>query len=753
MKPETEIRVDNVPQFIRDNARRGLDLLEFAGDGLTEKTKREARNMARGQVSDDKAVRMGAWFERHESDLKSPDANAYVSGESNRPTAGQVAWLLWGGDLDKTNRLRAMKWAQRQNNTEEKNMKPFDDGEKIGVQYRSLEIREDSINDEDRSVSLSFSSEEPGERLRGLEILDHDKSAARMERINTGAPLLWNHDPNDQIGVVDKAYIGDDKRGHAVVRFGKGQRAQEFFQDVKDGIRKLVSFGYRIHRVTDTEANSEGENSYRVTDWEPFEISLVSIPMDMTVGVGRASSDSMNVVRVQDAEPSTPEKTINQENIKNMSDINDKVSETETRNVAESVPQAYVPNNEDKARFRRDEMKRQSGIRSLGEKFGFGEDAERAIEEGTDLETFRRSVTESWEAPSAAINHDGLNEAVGMNEKELRQFSVVKAIRDIKSGKGLEGLEREVSEQAARNAGLTLGNNELYIPAEFGQRALQSETDSEGGFTVETQVGDLIEKLDAALITSQLGATILTGLSGNVALPALTGGATAAWTGEEGQVSATDQTFAQVSLSPKRLAVRTIYSDQLVAQSSLSIENTVRDDLIKREALAVDLAALDGTGASNQPQGVARKSGIGSVTFGGAPTFAKYVDLWKEVATDSAPQDNLAFVTSAAAIAKGLSTTKDSGSGQFIMNESPNGGFSILGIPVVMFNQAFGVADRVLYGNFSELIIAQFSARKLTVDPYSRADYGQVAVTSNCFYDMNVRHEQSFAASSDSAAQ
>ena len=744
--------MDNVPQFIRDNARRGLDLLEFAGDGLTEKTKREARNMARGQVSDDKAVRMGAWFERHESDLKSPDANAYVSGESNRPTAGQVAWLLWGGDLDKTNRLRAMKWAQRQNNTEEKNMKPFDDGEKIGVQYRSLEIREDSINDEDRSVSLSFSSEEPGERLRGLEILDHDKSAARMERINTGAPLLWNHDPNDQIGVVDKAYIGDDKRGHAVVRFGKGQRAQEFFQDVKDGIRKLVSFGYRIHRVTDTEANSEGVNSYRVTDWEPFEISLVSIPMDMTVGVGRASSDSMNVVRVQNAEPSTPEKTINQENnIKNMSDINDKVSETETRNVAESVPQAYVPNNEDKARFRRDEMKRQSGIRSLGEKFGFGEDAERAIEEGTDLETFRRSVTESWEAPSAAINHDGLNEAVGMNDKELREFSVVKAIRDIKSGKGLEGLEREVSEQAARNSGQSLGANDFFIPAEYGTRALEAGTDSEGGHLVETQVGDLIEKLDAALITSQLGATILTGLSGNVSLPSLTGGATASWMDEEGTVSDSTQTFGQVTLSPKRLAVRTIYSDQLVNQSSLSVENIVRDDLIKREALAVDLAALAGSGSSNQPTGILNVSGIGSITFGGAATFTDYVNLWKEVATDSVPQDNLAFVTSAAAIAKGLTISKDSGSGQFIMSESPSGGFSILGIPVVMFNQS--ISDKVIYGNFSELLIGQFASRKLTVDPYSLAANGQVAVTSNCFYDINVRHASSFAASSDSAAQ
>ena len=744
--------MDNVPQFIRDNARRGLDLLEFAGDGLTEKTKREARNMARGQVSDDKAVRMGAWFERHESDLKSPAANAYVSGESNRPTAGQVAWLLWGGDLDKTNRLRAMKWAQRQNNTEEKNMKPFDDGEKIGVQYRSLEIREDSINDEDRSVNLTFSSEEAGERLRGLEILDHDKGAARMERINTGAPLLWNHDPNDQIGVVDKAYIGDDKRGHAVVRFGKGQRAQEFFQDVKDGIRKLVSFGYRIHRVTDTEANDEGVNSYRVTDWEPFEISLVSIPMDMTVGVGRASSDSMNVVRVQDAEPSTPKENINQEkHIKNMSDINEKVSETETRNVAESAPQAYVPNSEDKARFRRDEMKRQSGIRSLGEKFGFAEDAERAIEEGTDLETFRRSVTESWEAPSAAINHDGLNEAVGMNEKELRQFSVVKAIRDIKSGKGLEGLEREVSEQAARNSGQSLGGNDFFIPAEYGLRTLDAGNPTQGKNLVATELGDLIEKLDAQLVTAQLGATILTGLQGNVALPTMTQGATAHWVTEEAGVSASQQAFGQVTLSPKRLAVRTTYTDQLLNQASISVENLVRDDLIKREALAVDLAALAGTGSDNQPTGILNVTGIGEISFGGAATFTDYVNLWKEVATDSVPQDNLAFVTSAAAIAKGLTITKDSGSGQFIMSESPSGGFSILGIPVVMFNQ--NISDKVIYGNFSELLIGQFASRKLTVDPYSLAANGQVAVTANCFYDINVRHAQSFAASSDSAAQ
>lgn len=140
-----EKEVGNVPNFIRANARRGLDNLEFAGSGLKEKTKREARAMANGQISEGKVIRMNAWLLRHKSDLESPRANEYLRGEG-RMTAGQVAWLLWGGDLGAKNRMRAQKWAERQVNRirDEKN---FESAQEL-VKRRNM------LRDEEWSVRL-----------------------------------------------------------------------------------------------------------------------------------------------------------------------------------------------------------------------------------------------------------------------------------------------------------------------------------------------------------------------------------------------------------------------------------------------------------------------------------------------------------------------------------------------------------------------------------------------------------------------
>lgn len=99
-----------VPEYISNNAQRALDNIEFKGSGVTPKTLREARSLARGEASENKIMRMGAWFARHETDLRTPAANDYLSN-GGAMTAGQWAWLAWGGDLTRDDRLRAKRWA------------------------------------------------------------------------------------------------------------------------------------------------------------------------------------------------------------------------------------------------------------------------------------------------------------------------------------------------------------------------------------------------------------------------------------------------------------------------------------------------------------------------------------------------------------------------------------------------------------------------------------------------------------------
>jgi hypothetical protein len=157
-----------------------------------------------------------------------------------------------------------------------------------GIQFRAATL--ENPDSEKRTVEFSFSSETPVERWFGDEILDHDSKSVRLNWLKSGnAPFLADHNPNDQIGVIEEAEISSDRKGRCVVRFSKSARAEELFQDVIDGIRVNVSVGYRIHAATleDFSEDDDKNDVYRVHDWEPVEVSLVSIPADQSVGVGR----------------------------------------------------------------------------------------------------------------------------------------------------------------------------------------------------------------------------------------------------------------------------------------------------------------------------------------------------------------------------------------------------------------------------------------------------------------------------------
>jgi HK97 family phage major capsid protein len=170
-----------------------------------------------------------------------------------------------------------------------------------GLIYRTFEFNRAELKDEERTVELSFSSETPVEQYnwdigRYHEILDHSPSSVDLSRLNNSAPLLMDHNRTDQVGVIESSEIRDGK-GYATVRFGKSERASEIFQDVKDGIRRLVSVGYRVSKLVTEKIENEVE-TLRAMRWLPMEISIVSIPADTSVGIGRQDKTDLQTIEI-----------------------------------------------------------------------------------------------------------------------------------------------------------------------------------------------------------------------------------------------------------------------------------------------------------------------------------------------------------------------------------------------------------------------------------------------------------------------
>lgn len=177
-----------VPSFVSANARRGLKLLDYAGDGLRPATVREARQMASGSISADKVRRMAAWLARHEVDLSSEDAQAYVAGTRDRPTPGQVAWLLWGGDIGSGQRDRARRWAERKRDqliNEGELSKAISATVRDGLKVKVAEHNESVGNARGKRVTLSMLAQV---YERGIGAYQTNPSSVRP---NVKSPEQW----------------------------------------------------------------------------------------------------------------------------------------------------------------------------------------------------------------------------------------------------------------------------------------------------------------------------------------------------------------------------------------------------------------------------------------------------------------------------------------------------------------------------------------------------------------------------------
>jgi len=617
------------------------------------------------------------------------------------------------------------------------------------IKAKSLErmalFERENIDMDKRTVSIAFSSEEPVERWFGTEILDHSPNSVRLGRLRDGGPVLVGHDSRDHVGVIESVSIDQDRRGRALVRFGKSARAEEIFQDVVDGIRRSVSVGYRIHEAV-LEKTSDSGDTYRVTDWEPYEVSIVSVPADATVGVGRSDDDiggSQNETLQREEHP-MPDK------------------DKQTPPSAEDRQDPAVNVEEVRAKAREEEKARIRYIEQVGQKYDQPELARQFIENGRSMEEFNAALLErigkSEDQVSTPVEVD-------MSDAEHREFSIVRALNASVTGDwSSAGLEREVSREIAKQLGRDTEG--VFIPtnlrAATGERALNTGTATAGGNTVFDEPGDLIELLRNRMMVRRLGARVLSDLQGDMPFPRQTASATLYWTGENpgSDVTYSEATFDQPRLQPKTAQATTAYSRQLLAQSSLDIENFVRDDLLAINALGLDLAAINGSGAANQPLGIINTTGIGVVaigTDGGAPTWNHITQLEQEVAIDNADVGTLAYLTNAIMRGKLKRTEKATGTAQFVWGDRMGGeagfgelnGYSAAVSNQVPSNLTKGVnndCSAILFGNWNDLLIGEWGVIELITDPYALKKQGLIEVTSIMMVDIMVRHPQSFAA-------
>lgn len=392
----------------------------------------------------------------------------------------------------------------------------------------------------------------------------------------------------------------------------------------------------------------------------------------------------------------------------------------------------------------------------------------------------------NWaDEPGAKDAPPGSGAPATYSDAELRehaklrgQYRFLDAVSRAASGRPLEGLYAEMAKEAASEAraqGIALQDGGIHIPsfiiADLAERRdLTVGTNTAGGFTVQTDLGQLIPILQPRLVTKNMGANYLPGLQGNVAFPRNNGDATAGWVGETGDSSAGEPTFDQFTMSPKRLACHAVLSKTLINQSNFGIESFVRERINFAVARALDEAAIRGTGASNQPTGLFKGTfstdkyvvteglvpsatnvlAIG--TNGGAPTWTNVVGLETIVSDANADIQNMGYLASPALAGKMKVVEKASNTGMFLW-QGPNlrgevNGYNAMVstlVPKILEKGSSKVCSALIFGNWREMFIGNWGGLDVVVDPYTLAGKASIKLVVNSWWDINVAHGQSFA--------
>lgn len=600
---------------------------------------------------------------------------------------------------------------------------------------------------------IAISSEAEVERWWGIEILSHDKGAVDMTRLKRGAAVLIDH-YGDQVGVVESARVDDDGVLRGQIRFSRSERGQMIEQDIIDGIRKNISVGYIVRKAQMVEQRDGGTEVWKVTRWQPAEVSIVSVPADVTVGVGRSDDRGTTPVEIEEepvartVEPSTREVPImKKKKVRDERGGIIEVDETDPRPEVRDADIDYRAVEDKRAKDIADGCVANNCRHLAPDLIGSNLSTEQAL-----LRIAAHVATRGDAVTAAAI-------VAQMPLQDRKTYSYARVILALGENRKVDGFEAEVNEEIMKKMPAGLPNRGgFFIPGDLGvaKRALDTKTTGKGAEVVFEQPGELIELLRNATAVVRLGARTLSGLSAPIAFPKQTGAMAATWVGENpsSDVGATDVTLALALLTHKTLQGSTSYSRQLLLESSIDVEAMVRDELATIHALAIDLAAIHGLGAAGEPTGIYKALNVSATAVGGAMNYAKIVAMEGQVATANALLGALGWLMNPTMSANLKQVVKFSSTASPIwegpITEGNVDGYRSIATPQVSkimtgSERTGGAEIGAVFGNWRDLIVATFGAFELIVDPYSLKKRGMIEVTSFQLADVLARHGESFS--------
>ena len=569
--------------------------------------------------------------------------------------------------------------------------------------------------EKDDLVEFSVASSEPFFRADDdlnegyYEVLEISDQAIDFSRlVDEKAPFLFEHDTEKQIGVVEKAYIQDEKL-KVLVRFSENDFAQSVLKDILAGIRRNVAVGYIVMETRFQQNQGDFPTVY-VTRWTPYECSSVSCPADHTVGYQRNLKIGNNL-------------SMNNEDIKEV--VETVVDETkEQPTMVETVPATEEVKEEVKEEAKvLEEVDETEDILAAGELAGEEDLARQCIKEKRSLKEFKQLVKNKR-------NFKGNN---SMENK--KRYSITKAIRSIWKGTKDAEYEMNISQTASRN--LQADDHDLFIPMNE-LRALGPGANSGGALINTTYLPtEYVPLLRPELSLEKTGFHTIPSDGNPVSFAVMTSGATAAMYDLDGQLTDSDPKFTLKTLTPKKAGICVPIPFSLILQAQPEADAVVEEDMVNAIKELRDKMILVGSGTGNQPTGIYATSGVNEVPVSGIYSWEGVVEAEAAIRKTNVT-GNLYWVMNSNDKAKFETTLKDNVAGATYLCEDNK----IKGYEVVVNN--FLTDGQIILGDFTDVAVAEFGPLKIKVDDISLAKKQAIQVIMDMEFDCCVRRPGSF---------